>query len=88
MNTSLMRHLRFLLSTDFEMTPADLLRTMRMESAERLLKTSQLSVAEVAYKVGFASHKYFSRCFKDHFGVAPTDVRRQGRTESPTDTVS
>lgn len=76
------------ISTDFEMTPADLLRTMRMESAERLLKTSQLSVAEVAYKVGFASHKYFSRCFKDHFGVAPTDVRRQGRTESPTDTVS
>lgn len=70
------------ISTDFEMTPADLLRTMRMELAERLLKTSQLTVAEVAYKVGFTSHKYFSRCFKDHFGVAPTDVRRQGRAEA------
>lgn len=70
---------------DFEMTPADLLRTMRMESAERMLKTSQLTVAEVAYKVGFASHRYFSRCFKDHFGVAPTDVRRQGRAEAETE---
>lgn len=63
--------------TEFDMSPADLLRTMRLECAEHLLLTTQLSVSEVAYRVGYANNKYFSRSYKDRFGVVPSDVRKK-----------
>lgn len=61
---------------EFQMSPNELLRTTRMEQAERLLRSTQLNVSEVAYRVGYSSVKYFSKCFKEHFGHIPSDVRR------------
>ena len=58
-------------------TPVDLLRKARLASAMEQLQRGGLSVSEIAYKVGFASPSYFTKCFKDEYGVVPGDVRKQ-----------
>ena len=56
-------------------TPIELLRTARLNRAYQLLLTSDLSVSEIAYKVGFTSPSYFTKCFKDEYGKVPGEVR-------------
>ena len=58
-------------------TPVDLLRKARLAQAQSLLQESSLSVSEIAYQVGFASPSYFSKCYKDEFGIVPGYVRKQ-----------
>lgn len=58
-------------------TPSEFIRLIRLRHAARLLKESQLSISEIAYKVGFSSPRYFSRCFKELFGYMPTEYKRQ-----------
>lgn len=48
------------------------IKDVRMKRAAQLLESGQYSVAEVAYRVGFADPKYFSQVFKKHFKVLPT----------------
>jgi DNA-binding response OmpR family regulator len=57
-------------------TPIDLLRKARLAQAQRLLQESILSVSEIAYQVGFASPSYFTKCYKDEFGIAPGESRK------------
>ena len=57
-------------------SPVDLLRKARLVRAKQLLLTTDLSVSEVAYKVGFTSPSYFSKCFKDEYGMVPGDARK------------
>ena len=52
-------------------SPVELLRKARLAKARRLVETTDLSVAEIAYEVGFASPSYFNKCFKDEYGVNP-----------------
>ena len=54
-------------------TPQDLLREARIKRASQMLITTECTVAEVAYACGFTDPKYFSRCFKHHFGKTPSD---------------
>ena len=56
-------------------SPVELIRITRLKAAEQLLKTTDLTVAEVAYKVGFGTPSYFSKCYKELFGHAPGDAR-------------
>ena len=51
------------------------LRTLRLQKAEALLLNSALSVAEVAYAVGFDNPRYFSRVFSEEKGVSPSSFR-------------
>jgi len=53
-------------------SPKEYLRICRMQRAAQLLVTSAMNVAEVAYSVGMTDPLYFSKCFKNHFGVAPS----------------
>ena len=52
----------------------DLLRKARLAKARRLLETRSMSVSEVAYEVGFSAPSYFTKCFKDEYGMLPSDV--------------
>lgn len=53
----------------------ELLQNMRMKRAHQILSEKKgLRVAEVAYMVGFTNPKYFSKCFKETFGFAPSDL--------------
>ena len=51
------------------------IRSYRLEKAKELLHTTRMTVAEVAYAVGFKDSYYFSRTFAQEFGVAPSEAR-------------
>ena len=58
-------------------TPKDYIRQKRMTHAAELLRSGEMiTVAEVAYKVGFSDSLYFSRCFKQYFGVTPSKYQK------------
>ena len=48
---------------------------VRVAEAARLLKQSDLTIAEIAARVGFADQSYLGRCFKKAFGVPPYEFR-------------
>lgn len=52
----------------------DLLRKARLTKAKRLLETRSMSVSEVAYDVGFSAPSYFTKCFKEEYGILPGEV--------------
>lgn len=52
----------------------DLLRKARLAKAHRLLESRSMSISEVAYEVGFSAPSYFTKCFKDEYGILPGDV--------------
>ncbi|HET9053502.1 MAG TPA: helix-turn-helix transcriptional regulator, partial [Cyclobacteriaceae bacterium] len=53
-------------------SPLEFIRSIRLQRAAQLLEKSQLSVAEVAYQVGFNNPKYFARYFKEEFNMLPS----------------
>jgi len=57
-------------------TPVDLLRKARLTRARELLTSTELTVSEIAYQVGFASPSYFTKCYKDEYGVVPGEDRK------------
>ena len=57
-------------------TPVDLLRKARLARAKELLTGTELTVSEIAYQVGFASPSYFTKCYKDEYGVVPGEARK------------
>lgn len=61
-------------------SPVDLIRQIRMQKAQQMFRRTDLSVSEVAYSVGFSSSSYFSKCYKDYFGVAPKQQLRQDKS--------
>lgn len=58
-------------------TPSEFIRSIRLKRAAQLLQGSQLSVSEVADKVGFNTPKYFTKYFKEMFGVTPSQYASQ-----------
>lgn len=66
-------HLYRKIKSNFGLSPTDLLRKFRLRKAALLLKQEAgLTISEVAYMTGFSSPAYFTRCFKEMFGVPPT----------------
>lgn len=53
-------------------TPIEFIRVIRLKRAAQLLRQSQQNISEIAYQVGFNSPKYFSKYFKEEFGVLPS----------------
>ncbi len=53
-------------------SPLEFIRTIRLQQAAQLLEKSQLSVSEIAYKVGFNNPKYFAKYFKEEYKVLPS----------------
>ncbi len=56
-------------------TVNEFLRKTRLQKAKQILETdTNASISEVCYKVGFSSPSYFTKCFKSHFGILPTEI--------------
>ncbi len=55
-------------------TVNEFLRKIRLQRAKQLLESGSANVSEVCYKVGFSSPSYFTKCFKAHFGMLPTEI--------------
>jgi AraC-like DNA-binding protein len=49
---------------------------VRLKRAAQLLKDSDLTIAEISDRTGFANPKYFSVCFKRRFDISPTDFKK------------
>ena len=64
------------------MTPYSYLIRIRMERAETLLQTGDMTVQEVAFVCGYNDPLYFSRAFSRHFGVSPTDYKQRFFSEN------
>jgi AraC-like DNA-binding protein len=54
------------------LSPAEFIRTIRLNKARELLRSGKYNVSEVAYMCGFADAKYFSTAFKKQFGNSPS----------------
>ncbi|MBQ4405667.1 MAG: helix-turn-helix domain-containing protein [Bacteroidales bacterium] len=79
-------HLNRKLKELLNITPVNLIKTIKMKQAAKLLIESRLNVADVAYKLGFSSHSYFSSHFKEYFGMSPTEfVAKYTKPENHTD---
>ncbi|MEY2874749.1 MAG: hypothetical protein RLZZ373_2120 [Pseudomonadota bacterium] len=75
------RHLRRLFAAQ-ELSVGDFVLACRLDHAHHLLTDPRErpgTVAETAYRCGFASHPHFSRAFKQHFGVTPTEAMHATR---------
>jgi len=53
-------------------SPNEFVRTFRLRQAAKMIQETQLSISEIAYKVGFNDSLYFSKCFKKQFGQSPS----------------
>lgn len=58
-------------------TPIEFIRIIRLKRAAQLLRESQRNVSEIAYEVGFNNPKYFSKYFKEEFGLLPSVYQEQ-----------
>lgn len=66
-------------------SPLEFIRLLRLKRAAQLLEKSQLSVSEIAYKVGFNNPKAFSKYFKEEFGLLPSVfAKERQKTEKQT----
>jgi DNA-binding response OmpR family regulator/anti-sigma regulatory factor (Ser/Thr protein kinase) len=58
------------------LSASQLMRTVRLEKAMELLQANAANVTEAAYQTGFSSQSYFTKCFSEHFGFAPSEVKK------------
>lgn len=57
-------------------SPVEIIREERLSRGHQLLTDSSLNISEIAYRVGFSSPSYFTKCYKDMFGKSPTNVQK------------
>jgi signal transduction histidine kinase/ligand-binding sensor domain-containing protein/CheY-like chemotaxis protein/AraC-like DNA-binding protein len=57
------------------LSPIDFVNTYRLKRAAHLIVTTDMNISEIAYKVGFNNPNYFSRIFKKHFEVSPSQFK-------------
>jgi len=63
-------------------SPVELVRTIRLQKGRLLLQTTDKTISEVAYEVGFSAPSYFTKCFKDEFGISPSELQGCGEDGS------
>jgi CheY-like chemotaxis protein/AraC-like DNA-binding protein len=58
------------------LSPVELLRKARLQRGLELLQTTDKTISEVAYEVGFTAPSYFTKCFRDEYGIVPGESRK------------
>ena len=69
-------------------TPVDCIRTIRLKRAVQLLEKSKLSIANVAYEVGFNNAAYFAKVFREEFGMLPSEYLVRLQNKEPEETLA
>lgn len=59
------------------LAPIEFIREMRIKRAAQLIETKQYNISQVAYMVGMNDPRYFSRCFKQKYGITPTEYKEK-----------
>ena len=65
------------------LTPLEFIRNIKLKYACAMLSRPGASVSAVAYDTGFSDPKYFTKCFKEEFGMTPTEYRQRRQAVSP-----
>jgi AraC-like DNA-binding protein len=55
------------------LSPLEFIRNIKMKHARKMLDEKNLTISEVAYAVGYYDRKYFTNCFKEEFGITPSE---------------
>lgn len=63
------------------MSPVELIRRSRLEKGKKLLTVTDKTISEIAYAVGFNAPSYFTKCFKDEYGISPGEERERNTPE-------
>jgi AraC-like DNA-binding protein len=58
------------------LSPVEFIREMRIKKAAQLLEDRQYNITEVTYMVGMNDSRYFAKCFKNTYGVTPSEYRK------------
>lgn len=64
------------------LTPLGFIRNIKLKHACIMLKDKSVNISEVAYATGFSIPKYFTKCFKDEFGITPTEYQEKMKNEN------
>jgi AraC-like DNA-binding protein len=64
-------------------TPVEYIRAFRLERAAILMEKSNMTIAEIAYQVGFTTPNYFARSFKQKFSMLPSEYIACKRKDNP-----
>lgn len=65
------------LKTNSNQTISQFIREIRLKKAKALLLNEDLTVSEIAYRVGFGSPTYFNKCFHEYYGYPPGEVKKK-----------
>ena len=57
-------------------SPVEMIRQMRLAKADKLLSETSLNISEIAYRVGFSSASYFTKCYRDYFNKLPRETHK------------
>lgn len=79
-------HLQKIFKTEIEMSPLQFLRDLRLETAEKLLRTTFKLVKEIRSEVGIDDHSHFVKYFKEKYGLTPSEYRKQKWTKTKAET--
>jgi len=63
-------------------SPVEFVREIRFERAAEYIRNTQYTFSEISYRVGIEDPRYFSRCFKQKFGVTPSDYRQKHQEQN------
>ena len=66
-------HLNRKMKERYGMSPVNFIRSYRLKQSAYLLVNNQVSISDVAYRMGFSSHPYFSNVFREYFGMSPKE---------------
>lgn len=66
-------HMNRKLKECISLSPSNLIKAIRLKQAAYLLANNKVNISEVAYRVGFSTHSYFSSTFHDYFGLTPKE---------------
>ena len=58
-------------------SPVELMRTLRLKQAKLLITTTDKTVSEIGYEVGFSTPAYFTKCYREAYGETPTETRNK-----------
>lgn len=80
------RHFQRLVKAAASETPHEFISRIKMELAMNLLESGKVStIGEASRNVGFVKTAYFSRLFKTHYGISPSDILKKGRRTPSSD---
>ena len=61
----------------YKRTVTEYIRHVRLESARDMLKNTDLNISQIVYSIGFSSRSYFSKIFKEKYGITPNQFKKK-----------